>query len=62
MHLLRRDIKLSFRGNSTGLTLGFFFIALTFIPFGLGPDLALLQKLAPGAALGCFMFVGFIIA
>ncbi|MGC6475120.1 MAG: heme exporter protein CcmB [Parvibaculales bacterium] len=48
IYLLRRDIKLSFRGNSTGLTLGFFFIALTFIPFGLGPDLALLQKLAPG--------------
>ena len=46
--LFLRDVGLFIRGNSTGLTLAFFFIAVAFLPFGLGPDLGLLQKLAPG--------------
>ena len=46
--LFLRDVGLAVRGNSTGLTLAFFFVAVAFLPFGLGPDLALLQKLAPG--------------
>ncbi|MGC6512318.1 MAG: heme exporter protein CcmB [Parvibaculales bacterium] len=46
--LFLRDAGLFVRSNSTGLTLAFFFIAVAFLPFGLGPDLALLQKLAPG--------------
>ncbi len=46
--LFQRDLRLSLRGNNTGLTLAFFFIAIAFMPFGVGPDLDLLQKLAPG--------------
>ena len=46
--LFLRDARLLVRGNSTGLTLAFFFVAVAFLPFGLGPDLALLQRLAPG--------------
>ncbi|HKQ96127.1 MAG TPA: heme exporter protein CcmB [Aestuariivirgaceae bacterium] len=48
--LVRRDVRLALRqGNSIGTALGFFLTILLLLPVGLGPDLVLLQKVAPGA-------------
>lgn len=47
--LVARDIKLALRdGGALGTALGFFLIVVTLMPLGLGPDLNLLSKLAPG--------------
>jgi len=47
--LFRRDIALAFRqGGSAGLALGFFVIVVALVPLGLGPDLNLLGRIAPG--------------
>lgn len=46
--LVRQDAVLHWRENSAGLAVGFFFIAISLIPFGLGPDLKLLRGMAPG--------------
>lgn len=46
--LIRQDIALAWRQNSAGLSISFFMIAVALIPFGLGPDLKLLQDIAPG--------------
>ncbi len=47
--LLRRDITLAVRqGGGAGLAVGFFLIVVAIFPLGLGPDLALLTRVAPG--------------
>lgn len=46
--LVRRDLRVAARiGGSGGLGLVFFLMVVTLIPFGLGPDLALLSRIAP---------------
>ncbi|HUR43787.1 MAG TPA: heme exporter protein CcmB [Aestuariivirga sp.] len=48
--LIRRDLMLSLRqGSGAGTALGFFLAIIVLLPLGLGPDQALLQRLAPGA-------------
>lgn len=59
--LLLRDIRLATRaGGGFGLGLAFFLILVTLIPFGVGPQAALLAKIAPGllwlgALLACLL-------
>jgi len=48
--LIRRDLLLSLRqGGGAGTALGFFLTVVVLLPLGLGPDQALLQRIAPGA-------------
>lgn len=48
--LLRRDLVLALRqGGGAGTALGFFLTVVALLPLGIGPDLALLQRIAPGA-------------
>jgi heme exporter protein B len=48
--LVRRDLLLAMRqGGGAGTALGFFLTVVVLLPLGLGPDLALLQRIAPGA-------------
>ncbi|NJM28927.1 MAG: heme exporter protein CcmB [Rhizobiales bacterium] len=48
--LIRRDLTLAIRqGGGVGTALGFFLTFVVLLPLGLGPDQALLQRLAPGA-------------
>lgn len=47
--LLRRDLLLAFReGGAVGTALGFYLIVVAMLPLGLGPDLKLLSRIAPG--------------
>jgi heme exporter protein B len=47
--LLRRDIRLAFReGGAIGTALGFYLVVVAITPLGLGPDLNLLARIAPG--------------
>lgn len=47
--LLAREITLSLRqGGTLGTVLGFYVIIVALMPLGLGPDLALLSRIAPG--------------
>jgi heme exporter protein B len=47
--LAGRDLTLVFRqGGSLGTVLGFYLIIVTLMPLGLGPDMALLSRIAPG--------------
>lgn len=47
--LVGRDLALAFRhGGSLGTVLGFYLIIVTLMPLGLGPDMALLSRIAPG--------------
>lgn len=47
--LIRRDLILSLRqGGGAGTALGFFLTVVVLLPIGLGPDQALLKRLAPG--------------
>ncbi len=49
MAVLRRDIKLAAaQGGGLGMAIGFFLIVVSLIPFGVGPDLNLLARVAPG--------------
>jgi heme exporter protein B len=48
--LIRRDLSVALRqGSSLGTAIGFFLIVVMLLPIGLGPDQALLQRIAPGA-------------
>ena len=48
--LIRRDLGVSLRqGSSLGTAIGFFLTVVMLLPIGLGPDQALLQRIAPGA-------------
>lgn len=47
--LLKRDLLLAVReGGALGTALGFYLIVVTLMPLGLGPDLNLLSRIAPG--------------
>jgi len=47
--LLKRDLALALReGGAVGTALGFFLIVVAMLPLGLGPDLNLLARIAPG--------------
>ena len=47
--LLKRDITLSMKeGGTLGIALGFNLIVVTLLPLGIGPDLNLLNQIAPG--------------
>ncbi len=47
--LLSRDLRLAIRqGSAVGTALGFYLVAVSIIPLGLGPDLNLLSRIAPG--------------
>ena len=49
MAVLKRDLKLSAaQGGGLGLAIGFFLIVVSLFPFGIGPDLKLLARVAPG--------------
>ncbi|MFY0680284.1 MAG: heme exporter protein CcmB [Thalassovita sp.] len=59
--LLVRDLRLAIRaGGGFGLGLAFFLIVVVLVPFGVGPQSALLAKIAPGilwlgALLACLL-------
>ena len=59
--LLARDLRLAVRaGGGFGLGLAFFLIVVTLVPFGVGPENALLARIAPGilwlgALLACLL-------
>ncbi len=56
--LLRRDITLGLReGAATGTALGFYLVVVSMMPLGLGPDLNLLSRIAPG-----ILWVGLLLA
>ena len=47
--LMLRDIRLGLReGGAIGTALGFYLIVVAILPLGLGPDLNLLSRIAPG--------------
>ncbi len=46
--LMREQARLSLRGGHILLAVSFLLIAVTLLPLGIGPQSALLQKLAPG--------------
>ena len=46
--ILGHHMRLAWRSGHVGLALAFMFIAVTLMPFGLGPELKLLRALAPG--------------
>jgi heme exporter protein B len=47
--LLGRDLRLAAReGGAVGTALGFYLIVVALMPLGLGPDLVLLSRIAPG--------------
>ena len=59
--ILVRDMRLAMRaGGGFGLGLAFFLIVVVLVPFGVGPQSALLGKIAPGilwvgALLACLL-------
>jgi heme exporter protein B len=49
LKLVRRDLRLAVRqGGALGTALGFYMIVVTLLPLGLGSDLNLLSRIAPG--------------
>lgn len=66
--LLVRDLRLAIRaGGGFGLGLAFFLIVVVLVPFGVGPNMALLSKIAPGilwvgALLACLLSLDRIVA
>lgn len=49
MALLKRDLVLSWRqGGGVGTAFGFFLTVIVLLPLGIGPDMAVLQRIAPG--------------
>lgn len=47
--LLTRDLRLAVRaGGGFGLALAFFLIVIVLVPFGVGPEAAVLARIAPG--------------
>lgn len=49
LSLLTRDVRLAWReGGAIGVALGFYLVVIAIVPFGLGPDLNLLSRIAPG--------------
>lgn len=66
--LLIRDVRLALRaGGGFGLGLAFFLIVVALVPFSLGPETALLARIAPGvlwlgALLACLLSLDRILA
>ncbi len=49
LKLLFRDVRLALReGGAIGTALGFYLMVVAILPLGLGPDLKLLSRIAPG--------------
>ena len=47
--LIRRDLMLAVRqGGGAGMALGFFLVVVVMLPLGIGPDPAMLTRIAPG--------------
>ncbi len=47
--LVRRDLMVAWtEGGTVGVALGFYLIVVTLLPLGIGPDLNLLARIAPG--------------
>jgi heme exporter protein B len=47
--LVRRDMRVTWKeGGTVGLALGFYLVVVAMLPLGLGPDLNLLSRIAPG--------------
>ena len=60
--LLKRDITLSMKeGGTLGIALGFNLIVVTLLPLGIGPDLNLLNQIAPGVLWVTFVALPFVI-
>jgi heme exporter protein B len=56
--LLKRDLNLALRdGGAAGTALGFYLIVAAMMPLGLGPDLPLLARIAPGV-----LWIGLLLA
>jgi heme exporter protein B len=56
--LLARDLRLAVReGGAVGTALGFYVIVVTLLPLGLGPNLELLARIAPGV-----LWIGLLLA
>lgn len=56
--LVRRDLHIALReGSAIGTALGFYLIVIALTPLGLGPDLALLARIAPG-----MLWIGLLLA
>jgi heme exporter protein B len=49
LEIIRRDIVLALReGGAVGTVLSFYLVVVSILPLGLGPDLNLLSRIAPG--------------
>jgi len=47
--LLRRDVLIAWKeGGNVGVALGFYLVVVVLLPLGLGPDLNLIARIAPG--------------
>ena len=47
--LVCRDLRLAWKeGGTVGVALGFYLVVVTLLPLGIGPDLNLLARIAPG--------------
>lgn len=56
--LVRRDLQLVWReGGAAGTALGFYLVVAALMPLGLGPDLPLLARIAPG-----ILWIGLLLA
>jgi heme exporter protein B len=59
--IIKRDIKLAWsQGGAAGMTLGFFLIAISLFPLGVGPEASILARIGPGviwviALLACLL-------
>ena len=49
LELARRDLSIAWKeGGTIGVALGFYLVVVTLLPLGIGPDLNLLRRIAPG--------------
>ncbi len=56
--LVKRDLLLAIReGGATGTALGFYLIVIAIMPLGIGPDMQLLSRIAPGV-----LWIGLLLA
>lgn len=56
--LVQRDLLLAVReGGATGTVLGFYLVVIALMPLGLGPDMQLLSRIAPGV-----LWIGLLLA
>jgi len=49
LELARRDLRIAWKeGGTIGVALGFYLVVVTLLPLGIGPDLNVLRRIAPG--------------